>query len=224
VCSGILRLMLRSALCGCAFGGVLLAASVVHAQCTKDTDCKGERVCDAGVCTAPAAPAPDPNGWGVSADAPEAAESPAAASPAAAVRKPPSASASPRELQPSIAASDESPPKPKMERNSTGMMAAGIVMVSISPIPLIAGLLYSAHATVCRGSDAAIGDDDYDPDCSHYNTAAIVYTFTSLALLGAGVPMIVIGGKRVPAKQPWQAAVVPYATPSGAGVSLRLEL
>jgi len=33
---------------------VLLAlSSAVHAQCTKDTDCKGDRICEKGVCTAP---------------------------------------------------------------------------------------------------------------------------------------------------------------------------
>jgi hypothetical protein len=32
----------------------LLSCSAAFAQCTKDTDCKGERVCERGICTAPA--------------------------------------------------------------------------------------------------------------------------------------------------------------------------
>jgi hypothetical protein len=119
---------------------------------------------------------------------------------------------------------DERPAKPKMERHSRGMMAAGIVMVSISPIPLIAGAIYSLEGSVCRTSDRAIYGSDGGRDCSHYRTAAILYTVTSLALIGVGVPLIVIGAKRVPAKEPWQAQVVPYATPEGAGLRLRLDL
>lgn len=103
------------------------------------------------------------------------------------------------------------------------MMAAGIVMVSISPIPLFAGMIYSLGGTVCRGSDRAI-DGEGDDDCGHYRTAALVYTFTSLALVGAGVPLIVIGAKRVPAKQSWQTAILPYATPDGVGIGMRLTM
>jgi len=46
-------------------GGVLLLSSLAQAQCTKDTECKGNRVCEAGVCKTAAtsdavsAPAPD---------------------------------------------------------------------------------------------------------------------------------------------------------------------
>ena len=39
-------------------GGLLLMSSVARAQCSKDTDCKGNRICEAGVCTtAPASAA-----------------------------------------------------------------------------------------------------------------------------------------------------------------------
>src|SRR5438876_1212788 len=34
-------------------GSVLLASALAHAGCTKDTDCKGDRVCDAGKCVSP---------------------------------------------------------------------------------------------------------------------------------------------------------------------------
>src|SRR3954462_15014068 len=47
----------------------LLVPSLSHAQCSKDTDCKGERVCEAGACVAPSSP-------------PAASSEPAAAAPA----------------------------------------------------------------------------------------------------------------------------------------------
>lgn len=196
-----------------AFAAVALFTASAHAQCTKDTDCKADRVCEAGVCRAP-----DP---AVAAPAP--AESAPAAAPAAdPVAAPPPARRAARDADVTREPAAEPKPKPKLERNSTGMMAAGIVMVSISPIPLIAGLLYSATGAVCRGSDRAI-DGSNDRDCSHYGTATIVYTSTALVLIGVGVPLIVIGAKRVPERDP-EVAVLPYATPEGAGLRLRLQL
>lgn len=96
-------------------------------------------------------------------------------------------------------------------------------MVSLAPIALAAGMLYSLQGVVCRGSDRAL-DGRVDDDCDHYSTTAAAYTLTSLALIGVGVPLIVIGAKRVPAKEPWQAAILPYATPDGVGIGMRLRM
>ena len=53
---------------------VLLVSALANAQCTKDTDCKGDRVCEAGKCTSPvlppAPPAPPGNETPVCASAP----------------------------------------------------------------------------------------------------------------------------------------------------------
>ncbi len=38
-----------------ALGLTLLLANLAMAQCTKDTDCKGDRICEKGVCVAPGA-------------------------------------------------------------------------------------------------------------------------------------------------------------------------
>lgn len=34
---------------------LLATPSITYAQCTKDTDCKGDRICEKGICTAPPA-------------------------------------------------------------------------------------------------------------------------------------------------------------------------
>ena len=48
--------MLRSVVRVVGFGVVLSVTSLARADCTKDTDCKGDRVCTAGVCVEPASP------------------------------------------------------------------------------------------------------------------------------------------------------------------------
>lgn len=215
-----------------AFVAVLSFTALAEAQCLKDTDCKGDRVCDAGACRAPTAEVPqDPNGWDVGAaaatgtEAPAAAEAPATARPPAAPVVPGAARAAKpgaalEMREPSADAPDERP-RPKMRRRSTGMMAAGIVMVSISPLALIGGAIMAAKQTECDAYDGLPG---YRRSCDANAGAALALTLTGLALVGAGIPLIVIGGKRVPAKEPWQAQVLPYADPDGTGLRLRLQL
>ncbi len=130
---------------------VLMVAAVLggttwaQAQCSKDTDCKGDRVCDAGQCTSPpaaVAPATSP----APSVAPAAEPSPAApvAAPAiapAVVQLAPVTQVAPRwPLAPT-----EQPKR----RRSTPVMVTGIVMTSAGPVVWLAGLLLvaSAHAS-----------------------------------------------------------------------------
>lgn len=103
-----------------------VSTSLAHAQCTMDTECKGERVCEEGKCVAPAAvtlPAAPPHA--------------AAAAPA------------PVSVPPSPPAPAPAPEKPKMRRHSTGMMVGGIVMVSMSPLALFMAGIYGLANAVC---------------------------------------------------------------------------
>jgi hypothetical protein len=118
-------------------GGVLLLSSVAQAQCSKDTDCKGNRICEAGVCTA----AP------TQAGAPDAAP---AAPPAQVV----------------VLAPQAQPPTPvKGPRHSTAMMVGGIVMVSFAPIALITSAIANVEKHGCEdGIYGPIRDcDQYNP-------------------------------------------------------------
>src|SRR5258706_6067971 len=56
-------------------GAALSVTGQAFAQCSKDTDCKGDRVCDAGKCSSPLPPAP-PAPPGQAAPAPAAPSSP----------------------------------------------------------------------------------------------------------------------------------------------------
>lgn len=221
--------MVRVCVRGSAFGAVFWITSVAHAQCTKDTDCKGERICEAGACRWPALEtAQDPNGWdvGIAAVPEDAVETPRAdgaesAKPATVAAPtttavPPAKPGVALDMREPTGGDPPSQEKPRMVHRSVGMMTTGIVLVSIAPIPLIAGMISAIDR--CQ-----LSYSEYDRDCRD-SGPAIGLTLAGLALVGIGVPLIVAGGKRVSAKEPWQAAVLPYATPDGAGIGLRLKL
>jgi hypothetical protein len=112
------------------------------------------------------------------------------------------------------------------------MMAGGIVMVSFTPIALLVAAVANAEQTACelgsydygydgngvygRISTESVGCDDYD---------ATIYggLISAVVLAGVGIPLIVIGGKKVPANQV-EARITPWASPRGAGVGLRIDM
>jgi hypothetical protein len=119
---------------------VLFGARSAHAECTKDTECKGDRVCEAGSCVAPPpgsapAPAQEP------AAAPAPAPAPAPVAPAAPVPAP----AAPVET------------KPKTKRYSPGMMVAGIFLVSGGPIVLLLGIASNCSVPGCESNAQGVG-------------------------------------------------------------------
>jgi len=183
---------------------VLFATSVSHAECTMDTECKGDRVCDHGQCVAP-----------------PASTAPAAAAPAVAAAPVAVAPTAPAPLPVAVA-----PPAPKMVRHSAGMMAGGIVMVSLSPVALLVALGASVSQSLCKTTndysyDSSTGTT-YNPrtDC---NNDGLIYgsLLTAAALVGVGVPLIVIGAKKEPEGT---AVIAPWATPTAAGLGLRVNL
>jgi hypothetical protein len=170
---------------------VVFSSLVARAQCSKDTDCKGERVCSEGACTAPPAGA-----------APAPAAAPVAPAPAPAQAAPQGYT-----LVPVAAPPAAPPPKPETERYSTGMMVAGIFMVSTGPIILLLGI---SNSCVTTGFDCA-------------TTEQVAMTIVGTAMIGVGVPLIVVGSQRVPVR-PSAAKLSPWVTPHGAGATLRLNL
>jgi hypothetical protein len=60
-----------------------------------------------------------------------------------------------------------------------------------------------------------------DDEC---DKGAGVVLATGLILTLIGIPAIVIGAQRVPAKPPMRAVLVPLAMPKGAGLGIRIEL
>jgi hypothetical protein len=196
--------------------GYLLLTSVAQAQCSKDTDCKGERVCEQGACVTPtalpAAPAPPP----------EAAPAPAppvngADAGTATPRDPVGTSAAPAPVDAPAEA------RPQMVRHSTGMMAGGIVMVAFVPIALLAAMVANLEQSVCETGNylSTDGVSSMRSDCGRFDKTIYGGLFGAAALAGVGIPLIVIGGKKEPVGS---AQLTPWATPHGAGLGLRVDL
>ncbi|HEY3496048.1 MAG TPA: hypothetical protein VGK73_15225 [Polyangiaceae bacterium] len=191
---------------------LLLASVAARAQCTKDTDCKGDRVCEAGRCVessaaAPSAPAPQPT--------PAAPASPPAPAPVAATA--PSAAAPAAPAAPPVAQ--------QTRRFSGGLMATGIVMISLGAVALLGAMGTTIASSVCKADadyDPRTGDYLYRHNCDAYEPVMIGLTVGGIGLLGAGIPLAVIGGKREPVNAA-SAAVAPWVTPAGAGAKLAVS-
>lgn len=170
---------------------MLGSTSLARAQCTMDTECKGERICEGGKCVAPLAVSPLPAPAAAAEPMPRTTPTPA---PMAAPANPPPA-----------------PEKPKLRRNSTGMMVGGIVMVSLSPVALFFAAIYGVAYATCSH------------DCEGYETAAQVSLLSATVLAGTGVPLIVVGARKVPVET-GGATLTPWLAPRAAGLGLRLQL
>jgi hypothetical protein len=108
-----------------------------------------------------------------------------------------------------------------MQRHSTGMMAGGIVMVSFVPIALIVTMVANLEQSACESGSYYSGDGTSGVNCDRFDPTIYGGLLTSAALLGAGIPMIVIGGKKEPLGT---ARLTPWASPHGAGLGFRVDL
>jgi hypothetical protein len=233
--------MLRRALWALGSGAlVLVCSSLAHAQCTKDTDCKGDRVCEGGKCTSPAAVAPP-------ASPPEAGTGAAPQEPVASEESPPTEdqpAAAPAAEQPAPeapAAIPVIPPEavqslgadePQVRRRNRGMMIGGIVMVSVGPLALLGALSARNSQEECDRSleneypnhVVPAYDEESLERCDSYSLPIYLLGIGGAVLVGAGVPMIIYGAKSVPAKPTGRAQLLPWATPQSGGLRLRLTL
>ena len=111
-----------------------------------------------------------------------------------------------------------------MVRHSKGMMVGGIIMTSLTPVALIVAAGASLSASLCH-----VDRYDYDTGNTYRdncNNDGLIYgaLVTAAVLVGVGVPLIVIGAKKEPAGMQAKAIVAPWATPTAAGLGLRVNL
>jgi hypothetical protein len=151
--------------------GVLLSGPA-WAQCTKDTDCKGNRVCRMGVCEDPLPAQPAPYGTVYAPAAPAATPAPAPAPPPyyAPAPPPPAPSAIP---QPAYAAPVAAPPP--VVQSDPGW-AAGAATYGIVSGVVALGLAIASEAT----------KEDTLPSAPLGGVAT--------ALFGISLPIVAIGG------------------------------
>lgn len=225
----------------------MLSSVAARAQCTKDVDCKGDRVCEGGKCTSPAAApptAPPAATDAVPAEgaAPEGA-TPAPAEGSPAPEQPPAPEAAPAARL--DAGPDPSAPaptlvaatkplgsdEPEVRRRNRTMMVGGIVMVSVGPVALLGALAARSSQEDCDKALEQRYPDHQVPSydsgsldrCDNYTVPIYLLGIGGAVLVAAGVPMIIYGGKNVaePAKK---AQLVPWATPTSGGLNLRMDL
>ena len=218
---------------------MLLASSLAQAQCTKDIDCKGDRVCDAGKCTSPAPAAvtaggatPDgatPNATGTATPAAGPEAGVALAGPSSPTSLPgPALSPVPAGATTSLGADE-----PALRRRSRAALVSGIVMVSVGPIALLGALVAKNSQDKC---DKAL-ETDYPThvlptseryrvdECNAYSAPVYMFSIGGAVLIAAGVPLIIYGGKNVPTQpKTGSLRVLPWAGPDSGGLKLRLEL
>lgn len=95
---------------------------------------------------------------------------------------------------------------PPMKRRSPGLMAGGIVLVSLGSISTILGAAMligrSQNEDTCRTSSEIVVSTGGDPlDCEsdpNEIIAGAAMLAGGIAFVGGGIPMIVIGKERVP--------------------------
>jgi hypothetical protein len=190
------------------------------ADCTKDTDCKGDRICTAGACTDPPpppalealpAPAPPP---------PEATVQPAAAPPRARAT-----SVDPEEDD--VAPVDLNATKPR----SPSMATAGIVLTVAGAITLVAttalavkgisdeSSALSSENSICSNGVCSVNDEPVQQQRSadQLLVAAYLSGIATAALLGAGIPLYFVGHHQVPVHQTTTAWWVPERVSANLG-------
>jgi hypothetical protein len=93
------------------------------------------------------------------------------------------------------------PPVPK-ERNSPGMMVTGIVLTGVGVIALLSGAIVYTSANTQQTYDSlgcASGYCSYD-DHDDEKTAGIAVMIAGGAAVAVGIPLLVIGARKVPVR------------------------
>lgn len=132
-------------------------------------------------------------------------------------------------LASSVPARDGAPPT---EFYSPPLMAAGIVMLALTPVTVIAATLVATRGNSCTHStepdDPYSGDGEPSAPASEHscNSSGAVagLSILSLTLFGAGVPMIVVGSSQVPVSSGSKATIRPWFGTGGAGLNVKLDL
>lgn len=131
----------------------------------------------------------------------------------------------PRETE----ASQAPPPEPVLVRNSPGLMAGGIVLLSAGALSSVLGVAWmlaqdSGQASCEAANDALINAGLTPNDCSSDANSPVVggtLIGVGLAGVGAGIPMTVVGAKRVPLEPELGVFVVPSRGGLSAGIGGR---
>jgi hypothetical protein len=191
-----------------AFGIVVLMCSAhAHAECTMDTECEGDRICENGSCVDPSPAAPPV----ATAPRPQASAAPTSAAPTSAA--------------PTSAAPGSSPPSPptRLVPHSEVMKGVGILSVVMGGVAFVGALGVAFSEAGCGfGNIGSLGSSCGNNNSDDGNIAGGL--LSAAVLVAVGVPLIVVGNRKEPASPKKSARVSPWVERQSAGLSLRFDL
>jgi hypothetical protein len=195
-----------SSIASIVFAVGLLVSRDALAECTKDNECKGERICVDGACVDP------PSRMPVATSAPAEAAEPArvAAAPSVPVER-----------------GADTPPAPLTERRSQALFVAGIVTMALTPVAALVavnGVLEKEHCQNVQEMNVDMPPTLHFPtqNCSAYDGRIYGGAIAAVALFGGGLAMLLYGAKRVPVETKSSAmSFVPWTTGSATGLELK---
>jgi hypothetical protein len=106
------------------------------------------------------------------------------------------------------------------------MMAAGIAMVSVAPFAFLGSAIVGIQKAACGVSDIDSSGTFIDSRCDRYDPAMYGLLLSGVVLVGAGIPLIVIGAKQVPVSENSEdeMAILPWVSRDGAGAVVRWRM
>jgi len=177
---------------------------LASADCAKDTDCKGDRVCVQGQCTAPA---------------PSSVQTPAPAAPAQIYVQP----AGPVALQPMYAPYPYMYAEPQWHYAHPAMRWVGIgLFIAGAAVDIGGTATYSAGASsTCEPGGPGSGGYGHGTSCAGVESIGEYLWLAGGAVTAAGLVLWLVGGSVVPGPEPvrtgWLQNVVPYVAPAHGG-------
>ena len=110
-------------------------------------------------------------------------------------------------------------------------MVAGITMISIAPVALLVAAIAAGQKSSCKRYpeeyyfDPVTGGEGVRlRDCDGYDPTIYGFTIGGIALFAAGIPLFVVGSRRVPVEGAAGASVAPWISKNGGGATLELRL
>lgn len=177
---------------GCAaLISLLCLGRAATAECTKDTDCKGSRICEQGQCVASNEPVESP------------------------VTHVESPRETPRELRGSAV-------RGGTHRRSTGLMVTGIVLTAAGGISALTAVSFVIAGSTCTNTSTTSSySTSTDSTCDTFTDLTWVSGIAAIALIGTGIPLVIVGGSRVPNEQATRRLVLtPWASSNSGGLRL----
>jgi hypothetical protein len=192
----------RSTLAAAMVCSLLAFASSARAECTKDTDCKGDRVCNAGACTDPRPTTALPP-----LQAPSGEGTPPPAAAAVEVWPPPPPPSGPPASEPP--ADQVEMDATVMQPRSPAMRTAGIVLMTAGAVSVVATTVFLVEAIQARHrvDDECVGHLCESAGASDLNRASMLSGLTTVGVLvsagflGSGIPLFFVGKHEVPVKK-----------------------